>query len=138
MLGAVGWVAGLVCAFPRETVAIHDLTLAGRIEEAREIYRWFMPLLHLDVSHRFVQNIKVAEQMVRGTSTVVRAPRLELEGAELARVRRSCPPRSPADPTSAATGFEPRRLPWDVGWAEHPRVVPGPRSGTRDPEQDET
>ncbi|HVY19671.1 MAG TPA: dihydrodipicolinate synthase family protein [Bauldia sp.] len=86
MLGAVGWVAGLVCAFPRETVAIHKLVQAGRIREAREIYRWFMPLLHLDVSPRFVQNIKLAEHVVRGTSTVVRAPRLELEGAEKARV----------------------------------------------------
>ena len=87
MLGAVGWVAGLVCAFPRETVAIYDLMRAGRIEDAREIYRWFMPLLHLDVSQRFVQNIKVAENVVRGTSTTVRAPRLELVGEELAQVR---------------------------------------------------
>jgi 4-hydroxy-tetrahydrodipicolinate synthase len=86
MLGAVGWVAGLVCAFPKETVAIYRLATNGRYEEAREIYRWFMPLLHLDVSHRFVQNIKVVEGMVRGTSTVVRAPRLELEGEELERV----------------------------------------------------
>lgn len=82
ILGAVGWVAGLVCAFPRETVAIHDLAVAGRIAEAREIYRWFMPLLHLDVSHRFVQNIKLVEHMVRGTSIVVRAPRLPLEDAD--------------------------------------------------------
>ena len=87
MLGAVGWVAGLVCAFPRETVAIHDLAVAGRIPEAREIYRWFMPLLHLDVSHRFVQNIKVVEAMVRGTSTVTRTPRLPLAGAELEGVQ---------------------------------------------------
>jgi len=87
MLGAVGWVAGLVCAFPKETVAIYDLIREGRIEEAREIYRWFMPLLHLDVSNRFVQNIKLAEHMVRGTATTVRAPRLELAGEELARVR---------------------------------------------------
>jgi 4-hydroxy-tetrahydrodipicolinate synthase len=86
MLGAVGWVAGLVCAFPRETVAIYRLVQAGRIGEAREIYRWFMPLLHLDVSPRFVQNIKLAEHIVRGTSTTVRAPRLELEGAEKAEV----------------------------------------------------
>jgi dihydrodipicolinate synthase/N-acetylneuraminate lyase len=82
MLGAVGWVAGLVCAFPRETVAIHRLVEDGRIEEAREIYRWFMPLLHLDFSPRFVQNIKLTEHLVRGTSPTVRAPRLELEGAE--------------------------------------------------------
>ena len=86
LLGAVGWVAGLVCAFPRETVAIHDLVVAGMLMEAREIYRWFMPLLHLDVSHRFVQNIKLVETMVRGTSATVRAPRLPLEGEELARV----------------------------------------------------
>jgi dihydrodipicolinate synthase/N-acetylneuraminate lyase len=86
LLGAVGWVAGLVCAFPRETVAIHDLVVAGRLMEAREIYRWFMPLLHLDVSHRFVQNIKLVETMVRGTSATVRAPRLPLESEELARV----------------------------------------------------
>jgi len=87
MLGAVGWVAGLVCAFPRETVAIYRLATHGRYEEAREIYRWFMPLLHLDVSHRFVQNIKVVEEMVRGTSPVVRAPRLALDGDDLERVR---------------------------------------------------
>jgi 1-pyrroline-4-hydroxy-2-carboxylate deaminase len=86
MLGAVGWVAGLVCAFPRETVAIHKLVAAGRIPEALEIYRWFMPLLHLDVSLRFVQNVKLAEAIVRGTSTVVRQPRLELQGAERDRV----------------------------------------------------
>ena len=87
MLGAVGWVAGLVCAFPKETVAIYELMRAGRIAEAREVYRWFMLLLHLDVSQRFVQNIKLVEHMVRGTATTVRAPRLELEGEELARVR---------------------------------------------------
>ena len=87
MLGAVGWVAGLVCAFPKETVAIYELMRAGRIAEAREVYRWFMPLLHLDVSNRFVQNIKLVEHMVRGTATTVRAPRLELQGEELARVR---------------------------------------------------
>lgn len=86
MLGAIGWVAGLVCAFPRETVAIHKLVAAGRIPEALEIYRWFMPLLHLDVSLRFVQNVKLAEAIVRGTSTVVRQPRLELQGAERDRV----------------------------------------------------
>ena len=82
MLGAVGWVAGLVCAFPRETMAIYNLVQAGRIGEARDIYRWFMPLLHLDVSARFVQNIKLTEHLVRGTSASVRAPRLELIGRE--------------------------------------------------------
>ena len=86
MLGAVGWVAGLVCAFPKETVAIYELVRANRIAEAREIYRWFMPLLHLDVSLRFVQNIKLAEHLARGTSPAVRAPRLELAAEEKVRV----------------------------------------------------
>lgn len=86
MLGAAGWVAGLVCAFPKETVAIYDLAVAGRIEMARDIYRWFMPLLHLDVSARFVQNIKLAEHLVRGTSITVRKPRLDLPPEEHARV----------------------------------------------------
>ena len=87
MLGAVGWVAGLVCAFPKETVAIYDLVAGGRIDEARDIYRWFMPLLHLDVSARFVQNIKLVEHIVRGTSTAVREPRLNLTPEEQARIR---------------------------------------------------
>ena len=86
MLGAVGWVAGLVCAFPKETVALYKLVRAGRIAEARELYRWFMPLLHLDVSLRFVQNIKLVEHLVRGTSATVRAPRLELIGEEKAAI----------------------------------------------------
>jgi 4-hydroxy-tetrahydrodipicolinate synthase len=59
---------------------------AGKIAEARELYRWFTPLLHLDVSLRFVQNIKLVEHLVRGTSPAVRAPRLELIGAERAAV----------------------------------------------------
>ena len=56
-LGADGWVAGLVCAFPHETVAIYRLAAAGRIDEAARIYRWFQPLLDLDVSSKLVQNI---------------------------------------------------------------------------------
>jgi dihydrodipicolinate synthase/N-acetylneuraminate lyase len=88
MLGAVGWVAGLVCAFPKETVALFKLVRAGKIAEARDLYRWFMPLLHLDVSLRFVQNIKLAEHLVRGTSPSVRAPRLELNGEEKAAVEK--------------------------------------------------
>jgi 4-hydroxy-tetrahydrodipicolinate synthase len=87
MLGAAGWVAGLVVAFPRETVAIYRLAKAKRYDEARDIYRWFMPLLHLDYSVRFVQNIKLVEHIVRGTSPTVRAPRLELPKDEAAAVR---------------------------------------------------
>lgn len=87
-LGCVGWIAGLVVAFPRETVAIYELAKAGRTNEARDIYRWFFPLLHLDVSVRFVQNIKLVENILRGTSVAVRAPRLPLVGAAEAEVRR--------------------------------------------------
>ena len=86
MLGAVGWVAGLVCAFPRETVVIYELVQQGRIEEARAIYRWFMPLLHLDVNTKLVQNIKLAEAMVGVGSEYVRAPRLILDGEEREQV----------------------------------------------------
>jgi 1-pyrroline-4-hydroxy-2-carboxylate deaminase len=86
VLGAVGWVAGLVCAFPRETVVIYELVKAGRIEEALAIYRWFMPLLHLDVSTKLVQNIKLAEAHTGLGTETVRPPRLPLAGAERERV----------------------------------------------------
>ena len=86
VLGAAGWVAGLVCAFPSETVALYCLIKAGRIFEAVELYRWFMPLLHLDVSIKFVQNIKLAEAIVGCGSEFVRTPRLPLSGEERTRV----------------------------------------------------
>lgn len=82
ILGAVGWVAGLVCAFPRETVVLYKLAKAGRVKEALELYRWFLPLLHLDVSVKFVQNIKLAEALVGYGTEYVRAPRLTLVGDE--------------------------------------------------------
>lgn len=85
-LGADGWVAGLVCAFPRETVAIYDLVKAGKIEEATRIYRWFMPLLELDIHPKLVQYIKLAETMAGIGSEYVRAPRLTLVGEERERV----------------------------------------------------
>ncbi len=81
-LGADGWVAGLVCAFPRETVAIYNLVKAGKIEEATKIYRWFMPLLELDIHPKLVQYIKLAEAQVGLGSEHVRAPRLAIEGKE--------------------------------------------------------
>lgn len=87
ILGCSGWIAGLVVAFPRETVAIYKLIGEGRINEALEIYRWFLPLLHMDIGPKFVQNIKLVEHIVRGTSPVTRAPRLPLVGAEDAHVR---------------------------------------------------
>lgn len=86
VMGANGWVAGLVCAFPAETVAIYKLVAAGRIAEALEIYRWFMPLLELDIHPKLVQYIKLAEQEVELGSENVRAPRLPLEGEERYRV----------------------------------------------------
>lgn len=86
VMGADGWVAGLVCAFPRETVAIYELVRAGRVEEARRIHRWFLPLLELDVSAQLVQNIKLAEAMVGLGSEHVRRPRQPLSGAERQRV----------------------------------------------------
>lgn len=86
VIGAVGWVAGLVCAYPAETVAIYELVKAGRIEEALKIYRWFMPLLELDISPQLVQNIKLAEVATGIGTEHVRAPRLPLQGAERERV----------------------------------------------------
>ncbi|MTI44912.1 4-hydroxy-tetrahydrodipicolinate synthase [Roseibium hamelinense] len=86
MVGAVGWVAGLVVAFPKETVAIYKLAREGRYQEALEIYRWFRPLLDLDVSTNLVQNIKLAEVHACGSNDRCRAPRLPLSGTERARV----------------------------------------------------
>jgi 4-hydroxy-tetrahydrodipicolinate synthase len=85
-LGADGWVAGLVCAFPKETVNIYNLVKAGKIEEATKIYRWFMPLLELDIHPKLVQYIKLAAAEVGISNEYVRAPRLILEGEERKRV----------------------------------------------------
>jgi dihydrodipicolinate synthase/N-acetylneuraminate lyase len=82
LMGADGWVAGLVCAFPAETVAIYRLVKAGRIEEAMAIYRWFLPVLELDIHSKLVQYIKLAEVQTGIGSEYVRAPRLALEGKE--------------------------------------------------------
>ena len=86
LMGADGWVAGLVCAFPRETVAIYALSKAGNLAEARAIYRWFLPLLELDITPQLVQNIKLAESMTGLGSEMVRPPRLALQGTERQRV----------------------------------------------------
>ena len=85
-MGADGWVAGLVCAFPAETVAIYKLVKAGRIDDAVAIYRWFMPLLELDINPQLVQNIKLAEVATGIGTENVRQPRLPLQGAERERV----------------------------------------------------
>lgn len=86
VMGADGWVAGLVCAFPRETVAIFRLIKAGRYDEAREIYRWFLPLLELDIHPKLVQYIKLAETQAGIGTEQVRAPRLTLIGEERERI----------------------------------------------------
>jgi dihydrodipicolinate synthase/N-acetylneuraminate lyase len=86
VLGADGWVAGLGDAFPRETVAIYKLVKAGQIDKALEIYRWFMPLLELDIHPKLVQYIKLAAAEAGIGSEYVRAPRLVLEGEERKRV----------------------------------------------------
>lgn len=83
-VGAVGWVAGLVNAFPKESVRLFDLAVAGKLDEARALYRWFMPLLHLDTHPKLVQMIKLANAMTGLGAETVRAPRLTLEGAERA------------------------------------------------------
>ncbi len=86
LLGANGWVAGLVCAFPHETVAIYKLVKAGRIAEATAIYRWFMPLLELDIHPKLVQYIKLTEACAGVGTEYVRAPRLILVGEERERI----------------------------------------------------
>jgi 4-hydroxy-tetrahydrodipicolinate synthase len=86
VLGADGWVAGLVCAFPKETVAVYKLVKAGRLAEATAIYRWFMPLLELDIHPKLVQYIKLAEKQAGIGSEEVRGPRLTLVGEERERI----------------------------------------------------
>ena len=86
-MGAVGWVAGLVVAFPRETVRLAELMTAGRWEEARAISDWFLPLLHLDVGPKFIQQIKLVEEIMGVGTARVRAPRLALTAEDESRVR---------------------------------------------------
>ncbi len=86
MFGAVGWVSGLVNTFPKEAIALYDYARAGRIDEAVALYRWFMPLLHLDVDVKLVQYIKLANQMTGEGREWVRRPRMTLEGDERAKV----------------------------------------------------
>ena len=85
-MGADGWVAGLVDAFPRETVAIFNLAKQGRHQEALAIYRWFLPVLELDIHPKLVQYIKLAEKQTGLGTEIVRAPRLPLIGEERERI----------------------------------------------------
>ncbi len=85
MMGAVGWVAGLVVAFPRETMAVYNYIMNGQYDRALQIYRWFRPLLDLDVSSYLVQNIKLVEAMAIDSNERVRLPRMPLMGGERER-----------------------------------------------------
>jgi 4-hydroxy-tetrahydrodipicolinate synthase len=86
MLGAVGWVSGLVNAFPAENRLLWDLAASGRWDEALEVYRWYTPVLHLDTHPKLVQYIKLAEQECGLGSETVRPPRLPLVGEERERI----------------------------------------------------
>ncbi|GGZ34232.1 dihydrodipicolinate synthase family protein [Asticcacaulis endophyticus] len=86
LLGAQGWVSGLTSAFPAESVLLVKALKAGDLKTALEIYRWFLPLLHLDADHDLVQSIKLAEQIMGRGSERVRMPRLPLTGARRAEV----------------------------------------------------
>jgi 4-hydroxy-tetrahydrodipicolinate synthase len=85
--GAVGWIAGLVNALPRESVDLFNLAMQGRKQDAFELYRWFLPLLRMDTVPKFVQLIKQVQEEASVGSARVRPPRLQIEGAELASVR---------------------------------------------------
>jgi 1-pyrroline-4-hydroxy-2-carboxylate deaminase len=86
--GAVGWIAGLVNAFPLESVELFELASQGKKDEAFELYRWFLPLLRLDVVPKFVQLIKLVQEEVGMGSQRVRPPRLTLTGQESADTKR--------------------------------------------------
>src|SRR6202790_3680405 len=86
VLGAKGWVSGLTNASPAESLWLYEALRSGDLERARRIYRWFMPLLHLDAEHDLVQSIKLAEQIMGRGSERVRPPRLPLSGARRAEV----------------------------------------------------
>ncbi|MGS0744178.1 dihydrodipicolinate synthase family protein [Glaciimonas sp. GG7] len=85
-VGADGLLAGLVVAFPKETVTLYNLMQAKRWDEALKLYQWFMPLMHLDVSNKLVQNLKLVEAMLGVGNEIVRRPRQPLVGAERERV----------------------------------------------------
>jgi dihydrodipicolinate synthase/N-acetylneuraminate lyase len=86
MLGATGWISGLVNAFPDENRALWDLAISARWREARELYRWYTPLLHLDTKIKLVQYIKLAMAEIGLGSEIVRAPRLPITGEEREQV----------------------------------------------------
>ena len=80
--GAVGWIAGLVNAFPRESVALYNYAMRGETKKADELYRWFLPLLRMDTVPKFVQLIKLVQQETGMGNELVRAPRCVMTGEE--------------------------------------------------------
>ncbi len=103
--GATGWVAGLVNAFPRESVELFELALAGKRKEAYELYGWFLPLLRMDTVPKFVQLIKWVQGMTGTGSALVRPPRLELAGTELADAKAVLSKALAAPPAVRSTAF---------------------------------
>lgn len=103
--GAVGWIAGLVNAFPAESVALFHLARTGKQNERFELYRWFLPLLRMDTVPKFVQLIKWVQQEVGVGSARVRPPRLELEGDELADAHQTLQKALATRPRIAASDF---------------------------------
>ncbi|MEA2539202.1 MAG: 1-pyrroline-4-hydroxy-2-carboxylate deaminase, partial [Acidobacteriaceae bacterium] len=103
--GAVGWIAGLVNAFPAESVALFHLAQTGKHDEASELYRWFLPLLRMDTVPKFVQLIKWVQQELGVGSARVRPPRLELEGDELTDARRILQQALATRPALTTIGF---------------------------------
>src|SRR5208283_3017366 len=102
LMGAEGWVAGLVNAFPRESVDLFNLAKAGNLAEAMELYKWFLPLLRMDTVPKCVQLIKAVQEEVGQGYARVRAPRLELSPAELAEVRAILRQANASRPKSSA------------------------------------
>ena len=86
MLGATGWVSGLVNAFPAENKLIWDYVQAGKWEDARRVYRWYTPLLHLDTHPKLVQYIKLASAECGFGTELCRPPRLSIAGEERERI----------------------------------------------------
>lgn len=87
-MGSVGWIAGLANALPLESVAVFDYAVTGQMDKALALYNWFLPLLRMDTVPKFIQLIKLVQQECGHGSARVRAPRMELEGAELQEAKR--------------------------------------------------
>ncbi|MFZ0632066.1 MAG: dihydrodipicolinate synthase family protein [Acidobacteriaceae bacterium] len=103
--GAVGWVAGLVNAFPAESVALFDAATAGRYDDAFALYRWFLPLLRMDTVPKFIQLIKQVQQETGSGNARVRPPRLQVIGEELETTRAAVATALKARPKVRSTAF---------------------------------